>query len=62
MNNLLDVFKALGDEARLRILRAVEIAELSVAEIVTALKMPQSSVSRHRRRTPRRQRSSKKQG
>ena len=47
MNNLLDVFKALGDEARLRILRAVEIAELSVAEIVQALKMPQSSVSRH---------------
>jgi ArsR family transcriptional regulator len=47
MDNLLDVFKALGDEARLRILRAVEIAELSVAEIVQALKMPQSSVSRH---------------
>lgn len=47
MENLLDVFKALGDEARLRILRAVEIAELSVAEIVQALKMPQSSVSRH---------------
>ncbi|QHI68617.1 ArsR/SmtB family transcription factor [Tichowtungia aerotolerans] len=47
MENLLDVFKALSDEARLRILRAVEIAELSVAEIVTALKMPQSSVSRH---------------
>jgi ubiquinone/menaquinone biosynthesis C-methylase UbiE len=45
--NILEVFKALGDEARLRILRAVEIAELSVAEIVEALKMPQSSVSRH---------------
>lgn len=45
--DILKVFKALGDEARLRILRAVEIAELSVAEIVTALKMPQSSVSRH---------------
>jgi ArsR family transcriptional regulator len=44
---ILEVFKALGDEARLRILRAVEIAELSVAEIVEALKMPQSSVSRH---------------
>ena len=44
---ILDVFRALGDEARLRILRAVEIAELSVAEIVQALKMPQSSVSRH---------------
>jgi len=45
--NILEVFRALGDEARLRILRAVEIAELSVAEIVHALKMPQSSVSRH---------------
>lgn len=45
--NILEVFRALGDEARLRILRAVEIAELSVAEIVEALKMPQSSVSRH---------------
>lgn len=45
--NILEVFRALGDEARLRILRAVEIAELSVAEIVQALKMPQSSVSRH---------------
>lgn len=45
--DILKVFKALGDEARLRILRAVEIAELSVAEIVQALKMPQSSVSRH---------------
>ncbi len=47
MDNLLDVFKALGDEARLRILRAVEIAELSVAELVGVLKIPQSSVSRH---------------
>jgi SAM-dependent methyltransferase len=46
-STILDVFKALGDEGRLRILRAVEIAELSVAEIVQALKMPQSSVSRH---------------
>lgn len=45
--NILEVFKALGDEGRLRILRAVEISELSVAEIVEALKMPQSSVSRH---------------
>lgn len=47
MSQLLDIFKALGDEGRLRILRAVEIAELSVAEIVHALDMPQSSVSRH---------------
>lgn len=47
MEHLLDIFKALGEEGRLRIVRAVELAELSVAEIVTALKMPQSSVSRH---------------
>ena len=47
MDNILAVFKALGDEARLRILRAVEIAELSVAELVSVLKLPQSSVSRH---------------
>ncbi len=44
---ILKIFRALSDEARLRILRAVEIAELSVAEMVQALKMPQSSVSRH---------------
>ncbi len=47
MNNLLDVFKALGDEVRLRILRSAEITELSVAELVSVLKLPQSSVSRH---------------
>jgi len=47
MENILAVFKALGDEARLRVLRVVEIAELSVAELVSVLKLPQSSVSRH---------------
>ncbi len=47
MAELLDIFKALGDETRLRMLRAVEIAELSVAELVGVLKLPQSSVSRH---------------
>ncbi len=47
MAELLDIFKALGDEVRLRILRSVEIAELSVAELVSVLKLPQSSVSRH---------------
>lgn len=47
MAELLDIFKALGDEVRLRILRSVEIAELSVAELVKVLKLPQSSVSRH---------------
>lgn len=47
MNDLLDIFKALADEGRLRILRAVDQAELSVAELVQALEMPQSTVSRH---------------
>ena len=34
MSDLLDIFKALADEGRLRILRAVDQAELSVAELV----------------------------
>ncbi|MBN2686148.1 MAG: ArsR family transcriptional regulator [Pontiellaceae bacterium] len=47
MGGILDIFKALADEGRLRILRAIDQAELSVAELVQALEMPQSSVSRH---------------
>ncbi len=47
MNDILDIFKALADEGRLRILRSVDQAELSVAELVQALEMPQSTVSRH---------------
>ena len=47
MSDILDVFKALADEGRLRILRSVDQAELSVAELVQALDMPQSTVSRH---------------
>jgi ArsR family transcriptional regulator len=47
MSDILDIFKALADEGRLRILRSVDQAELSVAELVQALEMPQSSVSRH---------------
>lgn len=46
-NHSLNLFKALGDECRLRILRAVSQAELSVAELVKVLGMPQSTVSRH---------------
>lgn len=42
-----DLFKALADEIRLRILRAVSQAELSVAELVEILDLPQSTVSRH---------------
>lgn len=41
------LFKALADDVRLRILRAVSISELSVAELVRVLGMPQSTVSRH---------------
>lgn len=45
--HLLSIYKALGDECRLRILRAVSQAELSVAELVRILGLPQSTVSRH---------------
>ncbi|OUX37459.1 MAG: hypothetical protein CBE26_03150 [Kiritimatiellaceae bacterium TMED266] len=44
---MLEIFKVLADEARLRILRSVNQAELSVAELVEALQLPQSTVSRH---------------
>jgi ArsR family transcriptional regulator len=47
MSGILDIFKALADEGRLRILRSIDQAELSVAELVQALEMPQSTVSRH---------------
>lgn len=42
-----DLFKALADTIRLRIVRAVLQAELSVAELVQVLGLPQSTVSRH---------------
>ncbi len=47
MPETLDLFKALSDEIRLRILRAISSAELSVAELVSVLGAPQSTVSRH---------------
>jgi ubiquinone/menaquinone biosynthesis C-methylase UbiE len=47
VSDILDIFKALADEGRLRILRSIDQAELSVAELVLALEMPQSTVSRH---------------
>jgi len=46
-NPTLNMFRALSDECRLRILRAVSQAELSVAELVGVLGLPQSTVSRH---------------
>ena len=47
MVDTLQTFKALADEIRLRILRCISTAELSVAELVTVLGLPQSTVSRH---------------
>lgn len=47
MADTLNLFRALADDARLRLLNAVLAAELSVAELVEVIKMPQSSVSRH---------------
>jgi len=44
---LLDMMKSLADPVRLRIVRAISHAELSVAELVSVLQMPQSTISRH---------------
>ncbi|MCS6771152.1 MAG: metalloregulator ArsR/SmtB family transcription factor [Kiritimatiellae bacterium] len=43
----LDLFRALSDEIRLRLVHAVMISELSVAELVEILELPQSTISRH---------------
>lgn len=47
MADPLIIFRALSDEVRLRILAALMGAELSVAELVEVLGLPQSTVSRH---------------
>jgi len=47
MADVLDIFRALSDLVRVRIVRAVSQAELSVAELVHVLGLPQSTVSRH---------------
>lgn len=47
MAGTLNIFRALADEVRLRILHALLGAELSVAELVQILALPQSTVSRH---------------
>ena len=47
MSEILEILKAMADEGRLRLLRSIDQAELSVAELVQALQMPQSTVSRH---------------
>jgi ArsR family transcriptional regulator len=47
MTDTLEIFRALSDAVRLRILAALMGAELSVAELVEVLELPQSTVSRH---------------
>jgi len=47
MENVLDVFKALSDETRLRVLKLLESGELCVCDIVAALDMIQPKVSFH---------------
>lgn len=47
MNELLNVFKALSDETRLRIMKLLERGELCVCDIVAAFDMIQPKVSFH---------------
>ncbi|MEW6066966.1 MAG: metalloregulator ArsR/SmtB family transcription factor [Nitrospirota bacterium] len=47
MQELLNIFKALSDETRLRILKLLEDGELCVCDIVAALDMIQPKISFH---------------
>jgi ArsR family transcriptional regulator len=47
MNELLNIFKALSDETRLRIIKLLEHGELCVCDIVAAFDMVQPKVSFH---------------
>lgn len=47
MENLADGFKALADSNRLRLLNLLKNGELCVCDLMAALEMPQSTVSRH---------------
>jgi ArsR family transcriptional regulator len=47
MNDILNIFKALSDETRLRILKLLEKGELCVCDIVASLDMIQPKVSFH---------------
>ena len=47
MNELANIFKALSDETRLRIVKLLEQGELCVCDIVAALDMVQPKVSFH---------------
>ena len=42
-----EIFKALSDETRLRIMKLLEEREICVCELMQVLEMPQSTVSRH---------------
>ncbi|MBD1401751.1 ArsR/SmtB family transcription factor [Pelovirga terrestris] len=47
MKNVASIFKALSDETRLRILALLSNGELCVCDLMAALEVPQSTVSRH---------------
>ena len=47
MQELIKVFKALGDETRIRLLKLIQHRELCVCELMQALDMTQSRVSRN---------------
>lgn len=47
MKEIIRAFKALGDETRLRLLKLLEQRELCVCELMQALNMTQSRVSRN---------------
>jgi ArsR family transcriptional regulator len=47
LNAEVDIFKAMADPCRLKILKLLREGELCVCEIMTALNRPQSSISHH---------------
>lgn len=47
MKKIAQKFKALSDETRLRILALLTTGELCVCDLIAALDLPQSTVSRH---------------
>lgn len=47
MKDEAQIFKALADETRLRILALLSRGELCVCDLMAVLKLPQSTVSRH---------------
>lgn len=47
ISDIAQMYKALGDETRLRILGLLRQGELCVCDMMEVLKLPQSTVSRH---------------